>query len=128
MRMKTWLAPETDKLDAYSHATAEGPLVFVSAMTGVDFKSGDMSRDVTAQAEQCLHNVGRALRQMRATMDDVVRVRVVLGKRGDYDKVRAVLKQHFDGARPALSVTVGDFVDSRTKVTVEVTAYRELDA
>jgi enamine deaminase RidA (YjgF/YER057c/UK114 family) len=51
-----------------------------------DYKTGVISDDVAAQAEQCMQNIAAALAEAGAEVADVVRVRYILPDRRDFEK------------------------------------------
>jgi enamine deaminase RidA (YjgF/YER057c/UK114 family) len=106
----------------YSRAVVDGDWVFVSGTTGFDYASMEISADVTQQAEQALVNIGLALTEAGATLDDVVRVRYLLPDPDDFEPCWPTLRRAFAVALPAATMQVSALADPRMKIEIEVTA------
>jgi enamine deaminase RidA (YjgF/YER057c/UK114 family) len=113
-----------EELAGYSRAVVDGPWVLVSGTTGFDYAAGTISDDVAEQAAQCFRNVERALKEAGASLADMVRVRVYLADRADFDIVAPIVGHHCREARPANTTVVAGLVDARMKVEIEVTALK----
>ena len=70
-----------EALAGYSRAVVDGDDVFVSGTTGFDYARMRIDEDPLAQVHQCFRNIERALAEAGCTLDDVVRVRYLLGTR-----------------------------------------------
>jgi enamine deaminase RidA (YjgF/YER057c/UK114 family) len=113
-----------EELAGYSRAVADGPWVFVSGCTGFDYASGEIDEDAVEQTRQTFRNVEWALAEAGASMDDVVRIRIYLASRDDFERIAPVIGEHCRAAGPANTTVVAPLVDARMKVEIEVTAYR----
>ncbi len=111
-----------EELAGYSRAVVDGEWVFVSGCTGFDYAAGTISDDVVEQTRQTFRNIESALAKARASLADVVRVRVFLDSRDDFTKVAPVLGAYFRDIRPANTTVIAPLVDARMKVEIEVTA------
>lgn len=111
-----------EEIAGYSRAVVDGEWVFVSGTTGFDYAKGTIAEDVAEQADQALRNIEAALAEAGASMADVVRVRVFLVERTDFEAVAPILGRWFKGIRPANTTVVSALVDTRMKIEVEVTA------
>ncbi len=110
---------------AYSRAVVQGEWVFVSGTTGFDYATMTIAEDVTAQAEQCLRNIGAALAQAGAGLHDVVRVTYVLPDASDFPRCWPVLRQVFGDIRPAATMISAGLADPRMRIEIEVTALKQ---
>ena len=110
---------------AYSRAVVKGEWVFVSGTTGFDYATMTIAEDVTAQAEQCLRNIGAALAQAGAGLHDVVRVTYVLPDASDFPRCWPVLRQVFGDIRPAATMISAGLADPRMRIEIEVTALKQ---
>lgn len=108
----------------YSRAVVDGDWIFVAGTTGFDYASMTIADDVGAQVEQCLANIGAALREADASFDDVVRVRYLLPDAADFPKCWPALRARFGQARPAATMMQVGLADPRMKIEIEVTARR----
>ena len=111
-----------EKLAGYSRAVIDGEWVFVSGSTGMDYAARTISDDVAEQTHQTFRNINAALAEAGATLADVVRVRVFVDQRGDFEIVAPILGEYFGEIRPANTTAVAPLVDARMKVEIEVTA------
>jgi enamine deaminase RidA (YjgF/YER057c/UK114 family) len=108
----------------YSRAVVDGDWIFVAGTTGFDYASMTIADDVAAQVEQCLANIGAALREADASFDDVVRVRYLLPDVADFPTCWPALRARFGQARPAATMMQVGLADPRMKIEIEVTARR----
>jgi enamine deaminase RidA (YjgF/YER057c/UK114 family) len=113
-----------EELAGYSRAVVDGRWVFVSGTTGFDYAAGTIAEDVAAQTEQAFANLAAALDRAGASLADVVRVRVYLAARADFETVAPIVGRHFADIRPANTTVVCALVDRRMKVEIEVTALK----
>jgi enamine deaminase RidA (YjgF/YER057c/UK114 family) len=112
----------------YSRAVVDGRWIFVSGTTGYDYTTMTLARGVVAQARQALANIAAALAQADASLDDVVRVRYILPRAGDFEACWPVLREAFDRARPAATMIEARLLNARMKIEIEVTALRRASA
>ena len=108
----------------YSRAVVDGDWVHVSGTTGFDYATMTISGDVVEQAEQALANVGAALAEAGCTFADVVRVRYLLPRSGDFEACWPALRRVFGEVRPAATMQECGLSDSRMRFEIEVTARR----
>ena len=96
----------------------------VSGTTGFDYADMTISDDVVEQAEQCLRNIGAALKEAGCSFADVVRVRYLLPEREDFEPCWPVLRRTFGEVRPAATMMMCGLSDPRMKIEIEVSARR----
>lgn len=106
----------------YSRAVMDAEWVFVSGTTGFNYETMTISDDVVQQAEQCLLNIERALREAGSQFSDVVRVRYILPRVEDFESCWPVLRRYFGDVRPAATMISAGLADPRMKIEIEVTA------
>jgi enamine deaminase RidA (YjgF/YER057c/UK114 family) len=109
----------------YSRAVVDGDWVFVSGTTGFDYERMTISDDVVKQAEQCLRNIERALKEAGSGFADVVRVRYILPRAEDFGPCWPLLRQCFGAVRPAATMISAGLSDPRMKIEIEVTARKQ---
>jgi enamine deaminase RidA (YjgF/YER057c/UK114 family) len=109
----------------YSRAVVDGEWVFVSGTTGFDYSAMTISDDVVQQAEQCLKNIGSALREAGAEFADIVRVVYVLPNADDFPHCWPVLRKYLGDVRPAAMMISAGLADPRMKIEIEVTARKK---
>jgi enamine deaminase RidA (YjgF/YER057c/UK114 family) len=108
-----------EKVAGYSRAVVDGRWVFVSGTVGSDLRSS-----ARAQAGQSLDIIERALKAAKATLRDVVRVRVYVPRRADVLAVSRVVKKRLGAARAANTTVCSPLAVAGAKVEIEVTALR----
>jgi enamine deaminase RidA (YjgF/YER057c/UK114 family) len=101
----------------YSRAVRVGRHIAVAGTTG----SGD---DVTAQTRDALLRIEAALREVGATLRDVVRTRIFVTDIANWQDVAAVHAQAFGDIKPvATMVEVSALIDPALQVEIEADAY-----
>ena len=114
-----------EKEIGYSRAVVCGPWIFVSGTTGFDYQTMTIAESLEEQTEQSLKNIAAALGQAGASLNDVVRVTYVLPDGGDFPRCWPILRKYFGEVRPAAMMISAGLADSRMRIEIEVTAYRE---
>lgn len=114
-----------EKEIGYSRAVVDGEWIFVSGTTGFDYATMTLRDGVVAQAEQCLENIARALREAGSSLADVVRVTYILPDPKEFEPCWPVLRRHFGEVRPAATMISAQLIDPRIRIEIEVTARRQ---
>ncbi len=111
-----------ESVAGYSRAVVDGEFVHVSGTTGFDYATMTIAADALAQCHQCFRNIGAALDQAGASLDDVVRVHYYLSDAKLFERLAPVFGEYFARARPAATAIVCGLVDPRMLLEIEVTA------
>ncbi len=111
-----------EELAGYSRAVRDGDWIFVSGTTGFDYAAGSISDDVAEQTEQCFRNIRDALANCGVHMADMVRIRVFIASKDDFEVIAPIVGKWCADARPANTTVVSALVDDRMKIEIEVTA------
>ena len=90
----------------------------------MDLATKTFPRTIEAQTEQALDTIEKALRQARASLVDVVRVRVYAARRAYVAKIGPVLKRRLGAAKAANTTVVCQMAVPAAKVEIEVTALK----
>lgn len=106
----------------YSRAVVDGDWIFVSGTTGFDYAAMTIAPGLAEQTEQCLKNIGAALRQAGADLTDVVRVTYIVPVAADFPQCWPVLRRYFGDVRPAATMISAGLSDPRMRIEIEVTA------
>ncbi len=109
----------------FSRAVVHGDWIFVSGTTGYDYSTMTISDNIEDQTEQCLANIGSALAQAGATLNDVVRVRYILPDASQFSKCWPALKHAFGATRPAATMISAGLIDPAILIEIEVTAIKQ---
>jgi 2-iminobutanoate/2-iminopropanoate deaminase len=89
---------------AYSQGIALNGLVFTSGQIPINPETGEVvTGSIVAQAEQSMKNVKAIVEAGGLTMDDIVKVTILLADIGDFGAVNEVYKSFFSGDFPARS-------------------------
>jgi enamine deaminase RidA (YjgF/YER057c/UK114 family) len=103
----------------FSRAIRVGDRILVSGTGPV----GADDADPSTQMRRCIEIVERALADLGATLDDVVRTRMYLTDASDWEAVGRVHGEAFGTARPAATmVVVNGLLDPRWTVEMEAEA------
>lgn len=113
-----------EKVAGYSRAVADGPWCFVAGTTGYDYATMSMPDDITAQAENAMATIARALEEAGFSMSDVVRVRYIVTDASFADPVFSVVGRWLKDIRPAATMIIAGLIRSEMKIEIEATAFR----
>lgn len=116
-------SPYEPKL-GFSRAVRVGSIIAVSgtAPIGPDGKTVGQG-DAAAQMRRCIEIVRAALEQLGASLQDVIRTRILLTNIADWQSVGRVHGEYFGQIRPACTVVqVSRFIDPDWLVELEVDA------
>jgi len=108
----------------YSRAVVVGDLIFVAGTTGYNYETMEISSDVAAQAEQCLKNIEKALKEADSSLIDVVKVTYILPNADDFLACWPVLKNYLGNIKPAATMISAGLAEQEMKIEIEVTAIK----
>ena len=108
----------------FCRAVRVGPYISVGGTAPVDAEGKTVGiNDPAAQARRCLEIIKEALEKAGATLDDVVRTRVMLKRIEDWQAVARVRAAYFRDIRPVDTVVqVTGFIDPEWLVELEADA------
>ena len=108
----------------YCRAVRSGPLVSVSGTAAVEPDGGVTPGGAGAQAERIFQIIEQALRELDASMEQVVRTRIYVVNVEDWPAVAAVFRGRFGESRPtATLVEVSGLIERSMLVEIEVDAW-----
>ena len=112
-----------EEMAGYARAVRVGDRVLVSGTTATD-SAGQLvgAQDAAAQARFIFDKIGRALSQLGATMNDVVRTRVYVRNIADWEGVARVHGEIFREVRPANTLVQALLVGEEYLVEIEAEA------
>lgn len=114
-----------ESIVGYSRAVRVGNHIYVSGTTATD-ENGEIVGKGNAyeQTQQILSNIETGLKELDATLSDVVRTRIYLSNIEDWKEVGKAHSQVFDQIRPATTlVEVSRLIDPEIIVEIEAVAY-----
>jgi reactive intermediate/imine deaminase len=85
----------------YSQAIRSGNTVYLSGQIGLEPSTGNLRDGVEAQAHQVLDNVEAVARQAGGSLDDIVKLTLLLTDLNDFAKVNAIMASRFKQPFPA---------------------------
>lgn len=91
-----WYAPYRISL-----AVRAGQLIFVSGQAGIDEDGRTVGDDFETQAHQAFRNVATVLEQAGASLDDVVKVTIMVTDMSYLDRIIALRGEYFTEPYPA---------------------------
>lgn len=106
----------------YARAVVVDGWAFVSGTTGFDPETKEFPSSVEAQCENCFLNITRALAQAGATLDDLVKVTIIVTSQDELERVLPIIRKHCYGARPANTTVLAQLVAPHMRVEVEALA------
>jgi len=109
----------------YSPAVRAGDFIFVSGQVAVDPATQELiTGDISAETRQVLNNIKVLLEGCGASLADVVKCGVFLGKAEDFAAMNAVYSEFFGDAKPARATVVTGFAAPGIHVEIEAIAYK----
>lgn len=114
----------------FSRAVRVGSLIYVSgtAPIGEDGKTA-FPGDPYGQTLRCLEIIRRALEELGATIQDVVRVRIFIRDRSDFGAVCRAYGEIFKEVCPAATMIIADrFLEEDWLVEIEAEAVTESES
>lgn len=105
----------------FSRAVRVGDRVMVAG-TGPVWPDGSCDPDPEVQAARCIEIIARALAEVGAGLDDVVRTRLLLTDARDAEAVGRAHAAAFSAAPPAATMIVVGLLDPRWKLEIEAEA------
>lgn len=108
----------------FSRAVRVGNYISIGGTAPIDANGKTVGvGDPTAQTRQCLETIKAALEQAGASLNDVVRTRMLLTRIDDWQEVAKVRGEYFKDIRPVDTVMeVKGFVDKEWLIEIEVDA------
>jgi 2-iminobutanoate/2-iminopropanoate deaminase len=102
-----------------SDAVRFGDLLFVSGMVGMDDEGKVVEGGVAAETRQAFGNIAAVLAAAGATLNDVLKVNVILTKAEDFAAFNAAYREIFPSDPPArVSMVAGLTIDARVEIDV----------
>lgn len=108
----------------YSQGVEAGGAVYVSGQLPIDPATGNFAEGgIQAEARQSLTNISNILKAAGKTMDDVVKVTVLLKDINDFAAVNEVYAEFFQAPYPARSAFAVAALPKNANIEIEAIAY-----
>ena len=111
-----------EEIAGYARAVVDGDIVHVSGTTGYDPERKGFAPTVEEQTRTAFSNVEAALAKAGTTLENMLRIRVFVASREEFDRAKPIIKMHCDKARPANTTVICDLVTEEMRIEIEVTA------
>lgn len=111
-----------EEMAGYSRAVVDGDMVYVSGTTGYDVRAGRFAPTVEEQATQAFATISAALAEAGTSLDNMLRIRVYVASREEFDRIKPIIKANCEAARPANTTIISELVTEEMRVEFEVTA------
>jgi enamine deaminase RidA (YjgF/YER057c/UK114 family) len=113
-------------LIGFSRAVRRGDRIVVSGTAPIDADGETVVGDAATQARRCFEIVVEAVEALGGSREDVIRTRMYITNRDDWDAVTRVHGEFFGEVFPAATlVVVKELVDPRWRVEIEAEAMLE---
>ncbi len=113
-----------EELCGYARVVVDGEMVYLSGTIGMNYETGEIADDAVEQTKQCFRNIEAALAKAGASKDDLLRIRVFIADRDDFEQVAPLIGDFCRAARPANTTVASPLMEERMKIEIEVTARR----
>ena len=125
--MSRQLVPSTSpyaKVIGFSRAVRVGNFISIGGTAPIDKDGKTIGiNDPSAQTRQCLETIKIAIEEAGATLNDVVRTRMLLKRIGDWEQIAKVRGEYFKDIRPVDTVMeVSRFINPEWLIEIEVDA------
>lgn len=109
----------------YCRAVRAGPLIWVTGTVAINVDgSPHAPGDAGAQAERCFEIIARALGELGASLQDIVRTRMFVTDISRWEEIGAVHGRVFEAHPPATTmVEVSRFIGSEFLIEIEADAF-----
>ncbi|MDO4432518.1 MAG: Rid family detoxifying hydrolase [Aerococcaceae bacterium] len=109
----------------YSQAIVSGNLVFLSGQLGINPETSQLLEGIEAQTRQAFDNIRSVLKEADLTLNDVVKVLVLLKDINDFATVNAIYAEQFEAPYPARSAFAVAALPLGASIEIEVIAEKK---
>lgn len=90
-----------------------------------NFQAANPTGSIEQQTEECFRNLRTTLEAAGATLDDVVKVTVLIKNPDEFQRMDDVYKKQFTSGYPArTTVIVASFLDEGGRIQIDAVAYK----
>ncbi len=106
----------------YSQAIRVGDMLYMSGQIPLDPKTMQVVDGIEAQAHQVFRNMRAVLAAANASLDDIVKLSILLVDLADFAKVNEIMATYFDAPYPARSTFQVAALPRGSRIEVEANA------
>ena len=106
----------------YSQAIRVGDMLYMSGQIPLDPKTMQIVEGIEAQSHQVFRNIRAVLAAANATLDDVVKLAILLVDLADFAKVNEIMATYFEAPYPARSTFQVAALPRGSRIEVEANA------
>lgn len=115
-------ATAPDAVGPYSQAIEVDNFVYLSGQLGMNKASGKLEEGIEAQTRQAFQNISYVLEEANLTMNNIVKVLVLLKDINDFGTVNTIYAEYFNEPYPARSAFAVQDLPLGGLVEIEVIA------
>jgi enamine deaminase RidA (YjgF/YER057c/UK114 family) len=117
---------DINRQPTYYHANAviAGDYIFTSYQAGVVDDAGNLIETIEGQTEQCITNLTRTLAKAGATLDDVVKITLLVRTHEEFRKAMTVYERFFPENCPARTTIITQFLGDAILIQLDAVAYK----
>ena len=120
----TKIGVNTEPTYWHADAVVAGDYVFTSYQAGVYDDAGNLIESVGGQTDQAIKNLARTLAKAGATLEDVVKVTLLVRTVEEFEPAILAYGRHFEEICPARMTIVSAFLGDDHLVQLDAIAYR----
>jgi 2-iminobutanoate/2-iminopropanoate deaminase len=114
--------------DSYDLTTfvIHGDTVHIGHFGGIYNDAGKVLRSIEGQTLQTFQNLEKALGEINLTLDDVLKVTVILKNLDDFGGMHQIWRRVFRSGYPVRTTITSEFIDDQCLIQIEGTAGLEI--
>ena len=107
--------------DSYGISTfvIQGDTVYISHVAGSYDDEGNKLLSIQEQTLQTFRNLEKALKEINLSLDNLLKVTVILKDINDFDAMHKVWKQIFKKEYPVRTTITSNFVDDHCRIQID---------
>ena len=106
----------------YSRAVVDDDIVYISGTTGYDNKKKCYPANVKDQAIIAFSIIESALKKAGSSLDNMLRIRVYVASRSEFEEIKPIIKANCEAAMPANTTIICELAEEEMRVEFDVTA------
>lgn len=122
MKEKVESSKAPEAVGPYSQAIKTDGFLYLSGQLGIDRSTGKLKEGLEEQTKQVFKNISHVLAEENLTLNDIVKVTVLLDNIDDFGKVNEIYATQFDEPYPARSAFAVQSLPLGGLVEIEVIA------